>query len=551
MRKNIITIVLLVSALVLMTANLSFAENNITVLLNGRNIEFDQPPIIKDDRTLVPMRAIFESMGMNVEWDDVSRRIDAGNKEISISMTVDNPVYKISKENSTATSTMEVPPTIINGRTLVPVRVIAESTGYNVEWDANNQRVIITSPSGSAAPADTASLTTDPMPESTPSAVHERYHESILYTLPHNTSMLSYVFDEDETVYFLQREYGKTYDSPSTLSVQALNIKTGECSLVCDDVEDITYYAEEYMTPEQRLLGYSEEESLLFKNMPDPGTYSRYVPEQLVYDRENKHLIINGYFRERSYVNRYGDTVKSTERHYYYAFDLSDNKKMFARESKDVILGIVNGNILVTGTYNNVSDSTYKGTNLLTIEPYLFNELNYNKYSNATIYQQGNNTYKLSINNDHNNSVFTVTIPDVNETEDIYTNKYKDRMREEDRDTCNFRISKLDIETGDETELLKVDACLSYGINNGIVYIYYLDEKNILRFDKIPLETMRRELLDISIEYSNCDWPDLYVEESSVINPNYISGTQLIPVSDEEIIGFQSLDRIFRRIQKY
>ena len=50
--------------------------DNITVTLNGSNIYFDQPPIIQNERTLVPMRAIFEAMGCEVEWDGFAQSVD-------------------------------------------------------------------------------------------------------------------------------------------------------------------------------------------------------------------------------------------------------------------------------------------------------------------------------------------------------------------------------------------------------------------------------------------------------------------------------------------
>ena len=46
-----------------------FAADDITVYLNMRELAFDQPPIIQDGRTLVPVRAIFEALGAEVTWD--------------------------------------------------------------------------------------------------------------------------------------------------------------------------------------------------------------------------------------------------------------------------------------------------------------------------------------------------------------------------------------------------------------------------------------------------------------------------------------------------
>lgn len=52
------------------------ASDEVSVLLNGTKVEFDQPPIIQNGRTLVPMRAIFEALGYEVTWDEYYEEID-------------------------------------------------------------------------------------------------------------------------------------------------------------------------------------------------------------------------------------------------------------------------------------------------------------------------------------------------------------------------------------------------------------------------------------------------------------------------------------------
>ncbi len=54
-------------------------ENTITVMLNGSSIAFDQPPIIKDDRTLVPVRAISAAFDYQVDWNDELQQVSIAN----------------------------------------------------------------------------------------------------------------------------------------------------------------------------------------------------------------------------------------------------------------------------------------------------------------------------------------------------------------------------------------------------------------------------------------------------------------------------------------
>lgn len=116
------------------------AEMPIKVLLNGEELSFDVPPQLINDRTMVPMRKIFESMGATVEWEESTQTIYATKGDISITMQIDNTVIKVNNEEIT----LDVPPQLVDSRTLVPVRAVAESLQAKVEWDDPNQTVIIT-----------------------------------------------------------------------------------------------------------------------------------------------------------------------------------------------------------------------------------------------------------------------------------------------------------------------------------------------------------------------------------------------------------------------
>lgn len=112
----------------------------ITVKLNGKKIDFDQPPIIVNGRTLVPVRAIFEALGATVEWDNTTETVIAKRKNTTISLTIGNNVMQ--KNNKDIT--LDIAPQLLNSRTLVPARAIAEAFGCNVDWDNDTQTVLIT-----------------------------------------------------------------------------------------------------------------------------------------------------------------------------------------------------------------------------------------------------------------------------------------------------------------------------------------------------------------------------------------------------------------------
>ena len=139
--KKILSLVITQTVLLSCIASVS-ADSEITVKLNGTKIIFDQPPIIQNDRTLVPMRAIFEAMGCTVDWDGQFQIIDVW-KDYEQIMTLwvnDTDMWTL-KENDFIT--LDVPPQIINDRTLVPLRAISESMGAEVEWDGSTRTVNI------------------------------------------------------------------------------------------------------------------------------------------------------------------------------------------------------------------------------------------------------------------------------------------------------------------------------------------------------------------------------------------------------------------------
>ena len=123
-------------------------DSGISITLNGTPISFDVPPMIVNDRTMVPFRAIFEAFGMEVNWDEEHRMAGGWNEEtrLGITLTIDShrAVVSCAYTNEFEVITLDVPPMIYGGRTLVPVRFIAEATGANVEWDGDTQTVIIT-----------------------------------------------------------------------------------------------------------------------------------------------------------------------------------------------------------------------------------------------------------------------------------------------------------------------------------------------------------------------------------------------------------------------
>jgi len=120
-------------------ANNPTSAMSISVLVNGNAISFDQSPIIQDGRTLVPIRAIFEAIGANVNWDPDTQTVTAARGDILIMLTIGSQVLHKNGQQIT----LDVPAQIYGGRTLVPARAVAETFGADVSWDQDSQTVTI------------------------------------------------------------------------------------------------------------------------------------------------------------------------------------------------------------------------------------------------------------------------------------------------------------------------------------------------------------------------------------------------------------------------
>lgn len=68
MRKYLIG--LLIGLILLMATPFAFAADTIRLVVNGRDIYSDVPPQIVDGRTMIPVRALAESLGAQVSWDE-------------------------------------------------------------------------------------------------------------------------------------------------------------------------------------------------------------------------------------------------------------------------------------------------------------------------------------------------------------------------------------------------------------------------------------------------------------------------------------------------
>lgn len=115
--------------------------DHITVIVNGEQIKFkNAQPVIVGSRTLVPMREIFEALGLVVDWDAETKTVTGKKGVTDVRMTIgSSKMYVDGKEQK-----LDVPAQIIDGSTMVPLRAISNSVGCKITWDQNTRTANIT-----------------------------------------------------------------------------------------------------------------------------------------------------------------------------------------------------------------------------------------------------------------------------------------------------------------------------------------------------------------------------------------------------------------------
>lgn len=120
----------------------AYAAKEVKIEIDGKAmVPKDMPAVIIDGRTMLPMRQIAQELGCEVNWNEAAKQIYVMRGSDIIVFTVDSKTgYENGKE-----FTMDVPATIVNDRTMLPVRVLADALHLNIKWNDPNRIVSIQS----------------------------------------------------------------------------------------------------------------------------------------------------------------------------------------------------------------------------------------------------------------------------------------------------------------------------------------------------------------------------------------------------------------------
>lgn len=128
----------MVTAFIMLLPLTSYAKN-VRLWIDGNYVTGDVSPKIVNDRTVVPLRMISESLGLTPVWNEPEQSVTIEAQNISVIFKINDMNYVLNGEKKQ----MDVAPQIISDRTFVPLRVIAEVFGKKVDWDQKNETAIV------------------------------------------------------------------------------------------------------------------------------------------------------------------------------------------------------------------------------------------------------------------------------------------------------------------------------------------------------------------------------------------------------------------------
>ncbi len=113
-----------------------------TLLKNGVASQMDVAPVIVNDRTMVPVRFIAEALGGTVDWNGDTQTAYITYNGSLVEVPIQSAIIHVNGE----AVTIDTPSQIINDRTMIPLRAVAEGLGLDVSYDNNTRTITLTQP---------------------------------------------------------------------------------------------------------------------------------------------------------------------------------------------------------------------------------------------------------------------------------------------------------------------------------------------------------------------------------------------------------------------
>ena len=216
-RKTIFTVLSVALAFFMTVTVNANTEKKIKIMVNGTELKTETEPMIIDNRIMVPFRAIFEALEVSVDWIPDTGSIIGKRSDLTMELQLNNKVAKVNGKEIE----LDVAVSVINGRTLVPIRFVAEEMKAKIDWEQSTRTVTITT--------DTGIYENDN--KNTVNTVVEASSENIINTIKHLTTQPRIVgseFEREMAIFYanILKSYGYEVELQSfpfkTLSIDEI-----------------------------------------------------------------------------------------------------------------------------------------------------------------------------------------------------------------------------------------------------------------------------------------------------------------------------------------
>lgn len=130
--KRLIAAAMSVGMMFITAVPMAAADAAVSVQLDGETVSFSgQQPVIIDNRTLIPLRGVFEKMGYTISWEPNTKTATLTADGTTVSVSANSDTFIVNGE----VKPLDVPAQIMNGSMMLPLRAIGESAGANVTWN--------------------------------------------------------------------------------------------------------------------------------------------------------------------------------------------------------------------------------------------------------------------------------------------------------------------------------------------------------------------------------------------------------------------------------
>ncbi|MBN2221045.1 MAG: beta-propeller domain-containing protein, partial [Vallitaleaceae bacterium] len=113
--------------------------SRITIYIDQIETDVVEAPFLMNDRTMIPLRGLFESLGATVDYNEITKQAIIKTNEREILLGIGNQFVLVNGQ----LESLDAASQLKNNRTYIPLRFVAEALGYQVDWDAQNRSVLI------------------------------------------------------------------------------------------------------------------------------------------------------------------------------------------------------------------------------------------------------------------------------------------------------------------------------------------------------------------------------------------------------------------------